>query len=118
MVTFALDTSFPRNTSLRPRDKDGSEGEAAACSGFLGTLVTLMPDTVTLFPSSIGLFSFHWYQVPFPPSTPFIPLTVFEPLHPFRFFRAWRQSFAIEVSDLYFSSPLSSLFDDWASTIF
>ena len=29
MVTFALDTSFPR-----PRDNDGSEGVAALCSGF------------------------------------------------------------------------------------
>ena len=36
------------------------------------------------------------------------------PLLMFQFSRAWRQSFAIGVSDLYFSSPLSSIFDNWA----
>ena len=33
----------------------------------------------------------------------------------FMFFRVWRQNFLIEVSDLYSSSPLSSIFDNWAS---
>ena len=31
--------------TLRPRDKDASEGVAALWSGFLGTIVTLMPET-------------------------------------------------------------------------
>ena len=37
------------------------------------------------------------------------------PLLLFQFSRAWRQSFVIEVSDLYFSSPSFSIFDHWAS---
>ena len=40
------------------------------------------------------------------------------PLLLFRFSRAWRQFFAIGVSDLYFFSPLSSYFDNWASISF
>ena len=38
------------------------------------------------------------------------------PLLLFQFSRAWRQSFAIEVSELYSSSPLSSIFENWTST--
>ena len=37
------------------------------------------------------------------------------PLFLFQFSRAWRQSFVIEVSDLDSSSPLSSIFVNWAS---
>ena len=48
------------------------------------------------------------------PSTPLIPLR-FLTTAPVSFSRVWRQSFVIEVSDLFSFSPLSSIFDNWAS---
>ena len=44
--------------------------------------------------------------------------TFFGRLGLFRFSRVWRPSFAIGVSDLYFFSPSSSIFDNWASISF
>ena len=56
----------------------------------------------------------HVIQVPFPPSTPLNPFRLLTTAL-FLFSCVWRQSFVIEVSDLFFSLPLSSISDNWAS---
>ena len=111
LVTFALDTSFLRHTSTL------WEGWLRRCGGsvfwFLGTILTLMPETALVsfrtlaffFPLVIKylfLLQRHW--------SPFDSW----PLLLFQFSRAWRQSFVIGVFDPYFSSPLSSIIDKWA----
>ena len=55
-------------------------------------------------PSNTALFSFYWLQIPCPLSTPLNPCDSL-PLLLIQFFHAWRQSFEIEVFDLYSSSP-------------
>ena len=85
--------------TLRPRDKDGSEGVAAVCSGFWARSL-LSCRKLHWSPFEQWPFSFHWNQVPFPVSTPLIPFR-FLTTSMFQFSRAWRQSFAIEVSDLF-----------------
>ena len=78
---------------------------------FLGTIVALMPGTalvsfrtlVFFFPLVTGTFSS--FNVTH-------SLSILDHCSCFiQFSRAWRQNFAIEVSDLYSSSPLSSTFD-------
>ena len=42
--------------TLRPRDIDGSEGVAALGSGFLRTIVTLMPETALVSLRTLAFF--------------------------------------------------------------
>ena len=99
-ITFALDTSFPRHTST-----------SCQCGGIwirflLGTIVcTGSPSNTGLFLSTDNkyLFLLQHHLIHFD----CLPLLLIQ------FSRAWRQSFVIEGSDLYSSSPLSSIFDSW-----
>ena len=42
--------------TLRPRDKDGSEGVAALCSGFLCAILGFVAETATVFLQTLALF--------------------------------------------------------------
>ena len=65
-------------------------------------------------PSNTALFLFTGKKYLFLFQRHIIPCDSW-PLLLFRFSHIWRQNFAIKVSDLYFSSPLSSTSDNWAS---
>ena len=78
------------------------------------TIVTLMPETTLVSLRTLPFFlplvtssfsSYNTTQSPFD----------FSPLLLTQFSHAWRQSFAIEVSDLFSSSPSSSTSANWAS---
>ena len=103
-ILFFFDT-------LRPREKDGSEGVAAVCSrhdcySHAGNCTGLLANT--------GLFLSTGSRYLFLLQRHFSSLDSWSVLL-FQFSSAWRQSSVIEVSDLHFSSPLSSMFDTWAS---
>ena len=97
-------------STLRPRDIDGSEGRlwvlvfahdrychAGNCIG--------LPSNTGLFLSTanIHLFLFQHHLI----TCDSWPLLLIQ------FSSVWRQSFEIEVSDLYFSSPWFSTVDTW-----
>ena len=112
MVTVASDASFPRHTSTSwhwwPR----------RCGGFViwvfvhdrcshaGNCIGLLSNT--------GLFLFTVFKYLFLLQRRSFPFDSW-PLLLFQFSRVWRHKFAIEVSDLFSSWPLSSIFDNWAS---
>ena len=52
--------------TLRPRDKDGSEGVAAVCFWFLCTIVTHMPETALVSFRTLAFF-FPLVTGTFPP---------------------------------------------------
>ena len=59
--------------TLRPRENDGSEGAAALCSGFCArSLLSCRKQHWSPFEHCP--FSFHWKQIPVPPSTPHNPI--------------------------------------------
>ena len=97
--------------TLRPRDTVGSDrlcvlvfaydlvSRGGNCNGLLATT---------------GLFLSTGNRYLFLLQRRLVPFDSW-PLLLFRFSRVWRQSFVIEVSDLYSYSPLSSISDYWAS---
>ena len=96
--------------TLRPREKNGSEGVAAVCSGFCARSLLSCQKT--------ALVSFRTLANFFPLVTDTLSsfnadssLPTLE--HCSCFNSPMPQSFVIEVSDLYSSSPLSSIFDNW-----
>ena len=113
MVTFALDTSFLRHTSTSWHW--GLRKVWRHCgSGFLAHDRYSHAGNCIGLPSNTGLFLSTGNRYLFLLQRHSIPFDSW-PLLLFQFSRVWRQSFAIEVSDLYSSSPLSSIFDNWAS---
>ena len=114
-ITFALDSSFPRCTSTSCRWWLRRYG-GIWVRFLLCTIVTLMPETARVslrtlaFSLSTGskyLVLLHRHSFPFDSW----------PLLLFQLSRTWRQSFVIEVSDLYFSSPSSATSANWESIL-
>ena len=112
MVTFASDTSFPRHTST------SWYGWLRRCGGsvfwFLRTILGFVAETATVSLQTLAflissddkyLFLLQHHSIPFD-SWPRLL---------FQFSCVWLQSFVNGVSDLYSSSPLSSIFHNWAS---
>ena len=97
--------------ALRPREGDGSESVAAVCSGFCARSLLLCGNCIGLL-SHTGHFLSTGNKYPFLLQRRLIPFDSW-PLLLIKFSHAWRQSSVIEVSDLYSSSPLSSIFDYW-----
>ena len=81
---------------------------------FLGTIVTLMPGTALV---SFRTLAFFFPQVTgtFSSFNATHSLSILDHCSCFNLPMSGRQNFAIEVFDLYSSSPLSSIFDNWAS---
>ena len=98
--------------ALLPLGVGCSEGGAAFGVGFArysraGNCIDLLSNTDPLLSTdSKFLVLSHCHLIP----CDSLPLPLFQ------FSRAWRRNFVIEVSDLYSSSPLSSIFDNRAST--
>ena len=95
------------------RDTVGSESVAAVCSGFCARSWVFVAETAKGLLANTGLFLSTGDRYLF--------LLQRTPDNPFRLFitafsHACRQSFVIEVSDLYSSSPLFSTFDSWEPT--
>ena len=112
MANFASDTSFSRHhlylVSLMAQRVErlpvpvlvhDHHSHAGNCTG--------LPSNTGLFLSTGKIYLFAFQRHLCPPDA--------WSLYLFRCSRVWRQNFAVEVSVLYSSSPLSSFFDNWAS---
>ena len=100
------------SSTLRPRDTVDSEGVAAVCSGFCARSWASWRK-LQRSPCEHWPFPFRWKQIPSPSSTPDNP-SRFLTTAPVSILPCLA-SFVIEVSDRSSSSPLSSIFDNWAS---
>ena len=81
---------------------------------FLGTIVTLMPETALASFRTLAFF-FSPVTSTFSSFNATHSLPILDHCFCFNSPSAWRQSFVTDVSDPYVSSPLSSIFDNWAS---
>ena len=113
MVTFASDTSLPRHTSTSWCS--WLRSVAAVCSGFLRAILGFVAETATVSLRTLAfllstadkyLFLLQRLTIPFDSLTLLL----------IRFSRVWRQSFEMEVSGLYSSSPWFTTFDMMASS--
>ena len=95
--------------TLRPRDTVGPEGVAAVCSGFLCTILGFVTESVSVSLRTLAFFLSSGSRYLFLLQRRLIPFDSL-PLLLIQVSRAKRQSFVIEVSDLYSSSPSFSTF--------
>ena len=112
-ITIALDTSFPRHTSISCR------WWLRRCGGIwvrflLCTIVTRMPETALVSLRTLA-FLFPLITSTFSSFNATQSLSTHDHCSCSPFSRVWRQSFVNAVSDLYSFSPLSSTFDFGAS---
>ena len=73
-ITFASDTSFTRHTSTSWHQELGRCGGFVVCFFFFFARSLLSCGKLHRSPFEHWPFSFHWWHIPFTPSTPLNPL--------------------------------------------